>query len=152
MFAACVALYFGWHPLPETAIGCSLHEKYHRGGWRAEPEKIIATADCIRVTIPGPHGVSPGRSYVIQGADQIEALRSWLSARHNLWAGAPILYPHARPRLRFIRPCRTQQPGYDQFIAANEDWLVDGKGKGLLRPICRGEWRELSALVRSSEP
>jgi hypothetical protein len=143
--AGCyAALIFGWHPLPETAIGCYLHKRFHSFHARVESQQLIGNADCINVTIQG-------RDRVIRDATRINALRTWLATRVDLWEENLVsLIDKPGPALLIIRPC-DQRGGYDEYIYANEDWLGVVPGKMLLRPICREEWREVAAIVSSSE-
>jgi len=138
------ALMVGWHPLPETAFGCYLHKTFHSFHAHVESEQLIANADCIKVTIQGRDGV-------IRDVTRINALRSWLKDRVDLWEENLLsLIDKPRPPLLIIRPC-IQRGGYDEYIYANEDWLGVVPGKMLSRPICRGEWREVAAIVSFSE-
>jgi hypothetical protein len=141
---SCAALMFGWHPLPETAVGCYLHKTFHAFHARVESQKLIADGDCIKVSILGRDGV-------IRDATRINALRSWLAARVELWEENLVsLVDKPGPPMLIVRPC-TQGPGPDEYIYANEDWLGVVPGKALMRPICRDEWREVAALVSFSE-
>jgi hypothetical protein len=139
-----VALFFGWHPLPETVVGCYLHKKFHSYHAHVEPERLISNADCITVTIRG-------RAGVIRDVGQINVLHVWLAARADLWEENLVsLIDRPGPPLLTIRRC-TQRNGHDEYIYANEDWLGIVPGKMLSRPICRNEWRELAAIVSFSD-
>jgi hypothetical protein len=134
------ALMFGWHPLPETAVGCYLHKTFHAFNARVESQKLIANADCIKVS-------TLRRDGMIRDATRIKALHSWLATRVELWQENLLsLIDKPGPPVLIIRPC-SQRHDYDEYIYANEDWLGVVPGKALMRPICRNQWREVAALV-----
>lgn len=127
---------FGWHPMPDTVLGCALHVRFH--SWtarREEPHQIIAGADCLKITIDGRTGRMRDRP-------RIAALGTWFAARSDGWQEAPILFGGPTQLTVEVQPC-----GRDQRILANQDWIGVSVGKGFWRPICRDEWRQLIALA-----
>jgi hypothetical protein len=140
--SAFVALLLGWHPFPSTAVGCALHKKFHSFHAPIEPQRIIANTNCITVTLRGRGGV-------IRDVERIHELRSWLAARDELWEENLVtLFDPPGPPLLIIRSCNARDDR-DEYVYASEDWLGFVPGKSLMRPICRGEWREIVALVDS---
>ena len=136
---ACVlALMLGWHPLPDTKLGCSLHITFHSHNLHIEPHRIVS-ADCIDVS-------RSGRDTTIRDAQRIAALRSWLAARTDGWEeNFSLLDQYSEPGLT-IRACSPRRES-DEYIYVNQDWLGFFPGKNLMRPICREEWRQLVDLV-----
>ena len=50
-----VALLFGWHPIPSTALVCSLHKRSHSfsGSPVTKSDNLQLATDCLKVTIFG---------------------------------------------------------------------------------------------------
>ena len=77
--AAYVGLIFGWHPIPSTALGCSLHKRFHSfNGSPVKSENLQMATDCLKVTIFE-------REEIIRDAPTIAAVRVWLDSRSDLW-------------------------------------------------------------------
>jgi hypothetical protein len=70
---------FGWHPIPSTALGCSLHKRSHSfGDFTAMFENSMLATDCFKVTIFG-------QEEIVRDAQKIAAARAWFDARSDLW-------------------------------------------------------------------
>jgi hypothetical protein len=138
--SADVALAIGWHPFPETAIGCSLHKKFHSWKTHVQPERVIAHADCLDITLFE-------REIVITDSHRIDALRSWLTERPDFWGErvGPFDATPGWPSLT-VRDC-TERADSGQKMLGNQDWIAVSGGLGQWHPICRDEWRALVALV-----
>jgi hypothetical protein len=146
----CVALVFGsWHPLPETAFGCSLHKRLHSiGGVSVRAQNTIfptSPTNCLAVTVIE-------NEVVIRDVERIAAIRAWLDARSDGWQENFLSPPDRGVILVKIRRCTTPAGSSESYVYADEDWLGYHPSKRLQRPICRGEWRELAALALGRKP
>jgi hypothetical protein len=66
------ALIFGWHPIPSTALGCSLRKRFHSfHGNPVKSENLQLATDCLRVTILG-------QEEIVRNVQKIAAARAWL--------------------------------------------------------------------------
>ena len=144
--AAYIGLIFGWHPIPTTALGCSLHKRFHSAnGPLVESENLLLATDCLKVTLFG-------REDAIRGAQKIKAIRGWLDSRSDLWVENFLHAPDQGTPLIIIRAC-TRPPGTsDSYVYLEDDWVGFNPGKRLQRPICRGEWREMAAIITATRP
>jgi hypothetical protein len=143
--AAYVGLMFGWHPIPSTALGCSLHKRFHSfNGSPVKSENLGLATDCLKVTMLG-------REDIIRDTQKIATARAWLDARSDLWVENFLNAPEqVMPRI-VIRACN--QPGTsdsDSYVYLNDDWIGFNPSKRHQRPICRGEWREMAAIMSGS--
>jgi hypothetical protein len=139
--AAYVGLLFGWHPIPSTALGCSLHKRFH--SFNGSPVKLQLATDCLKVTISG-------REEIIRDAQKIAAIRAWLDSRSDLWLENFLNGPDEGTPIIEIRACN-QPPGTsDAYVYLDEDWIGFSPSKRHQRPICRGEWREMAAIITRS--
>jgi hypothetical protein len=91
-----VALLFGWHPIPSTAFGCSLH--------------------CLKVTIFG-------REEIIQDAQKIAATGSWLDSRSDLWVENFLTTADQGAPLIVIRACNRPPGPSDVYVCLDDDWI-----------------------------
>jgi hypothetical protein len=141
--AAYVGLMFGWHPIPSTALGCSLHKRFHSfDGSPVKSENLGLATDCLKVTMFG-------REDIIRDASKIATARAWLDARSDLWLENILSAPEQGPPRIVIRACN--QPGTsDSYVYLNDDWIGFDPSKRHQRPICRGEWREMAAIISGS--
>jgi len=85
--SACsfLALSFGWHPLPHTTFGCSLHKKFRAGDGRIDFEQLFPDDDCLIVSEGSAIGRWWTRSKCMRsGRGSETAARSGL----NTWGGS----------------------------------------------------------------
>jgi hypothetical protein len=135
------ALVFGWHPIPSTALGCSLHKRFHSfHGAPVKFENLEVATDCLKVTIHG-------REEIVRDAQKIAAARTWLDSRSDLWVENFLNAPDQSPQVLTIRICTPPQGTWDAYVYLSEDWIGSNPSKRLQRPICRGEWREIAAIL-----
>jgi hypothetical protein len=102
-------------------------------------ENLGLATDCLKVTMFGGEDI-------IRDTQKIATARAWLDARSDLWL-ENILNPPEQviPRI-VIRACN--QPGTSDFyVYLSDDWIGSEPGKRHQRPICRGEWREMAAII-----
>jgi hypothetical protein len=139
------ALIFGWHPVPSTALGCSLHKRFHSfHGNPVKSENLLLATDCLKVT-------TLGREEIVRSAQKIAAARAWLDSRSDLWVENFLNAPDQDSRLLTIRTCSSPPAGTSEaYVYLGEDWIGFNPSKRLQRPICRGEWRELAAILSSN--
>jgi len=140
--AAYIGLIFGWHPIPTTSLGCSLHKRFHSfsGSRVTKSENLQMDTDCLKATIFG-------RDEIIRDAQKIAAVRAWLDSRSELWVENFLNAPHQGNPLIIIRRCN-QPPGTsDSYVCLDENWVGFHPSKRSQRPICRGEWREMAAII-----
>ena len=140
---AYVALMFGWHPIPSTAIGCSLHKRFHSFTGQPVKSEHLRVATCLKVTVLG-------REQIVGDNQKIAAVRAWLDARSDLWIENFINAPEQGEPLIVIRPCHQPAGTSDFYTYVDEDWIGFEPSKRHQRPICRGEWRELAAIITNS--
>ena len=57
--AGYVGIIFGWHPIPSTALGRSLHKRFHSfsGSPVTKSENLGLATDCLEVTTAGREGI-----------------------------------------------------------------------------------------------
>lgn len=140
--AGYVALNAGWHPFPSTALGCSLHKRFHSfsGSPVTKSENLGLATDCLKVTISGGEEI-------VRDAQKIAAVRAWLDSRSDLWVENFLHAPDQNKPLIVIRACN-QPPGTSEtYVYLDEDWIGFNPSKRLQRPICRGEWKEMAAII-----
>ena len=136
------ALIFGWHPIPSTALGCSLHKRFH--SFHGPPVKFEELAtDCLKVTILG-------REEIVRDPQKIAAARGWLESRSDLWVENFLNAPDQSPQVLTIRTCHPPPGTSDAYVYLSEDWIGFNPSKRLQRPICRGEWREIAAILSTA--
>ncbi|MEO8681810.1 MAG: hypothetical protein ABI665_22380 [Vicinamibacterales bacterium] len=145
--AAYVGLVFGWHPIPATALGCSLHKRFHSfsGSPVTKSEDLQLATDCLKVTIFG-------REEIIQDAQKIAAVRAWLDSRSDLWVENFLHAPDQGKPLIVMRGCNQPAGTSDTYVYLDEDWIGLVPSKLYQRPICRGEWREMAAIITAARP
>jgi hypothetical protein len=145
--AGYVGVIFGWHPIPSTALGCSLHERFHwvSGSRVTKSENLQLATDCLRVTIFG-------REEIVRGAQKTAAVREWFDARSDLWIENLVNPPDQGKPLIVIRACNQPPGASDTYVYLDEDWIGFSPSKRYERPICRGEWRELAAIITGARP
>ncbi len=134
--------YFGWHPLPSTALGCSIHKRFHssRGGQTTSAD-LLRVTDCLKVTVAG-------HEQVIRDERTIAAIRAWLEARSDLWAENFLLPLDDSTPVIVLRLCEAGWP----YVSVDENWINASTGKRPQRPICQGEWRTLAAIIERADP
>jgi hypothetical protein len=138
------ALIFGWHPIPSTVLGCSLHKRFHSfHGAPVKFENLQLATDCLKLTIHG-------REEIVRDAQKIAAARAWFDSRSDLWVENFLNAPDPSPQVLTIRTCRPPSGTSDAYVYLSEDWIGSNPSKRLQRPICRGEWRELAAILSSN--
>jgi hypothetical protein len=139
-----VKLVFGWHPIPSTAIGCSLHKKFHSfNGMRMKSENVGLATDCLKAVVQG-------REATVRDQRRITAIRAWFDSRTDLWIENILTTaPDPGPPFIVLRACEAER---DHHVYVNEDWIGYSPSKSHQRPICRGEWRELAAIIGGVEP
>jgi hypothetical protein len=142
-----VADSIGWHPIPATAVGCSLHKRFHSfsGSPVTKPENLQLATDCLEVTIVG-------REEIIRDAQKITTIRAWLDSRSELWVENFLNAPDQGKPLIVIRGCNRPPGMSDSYVYLDEDWIGFNPSKRLQRPICRGEWREMAAIIAAAQP
>jgi hypothetical protein len=144
--AAYVGLIFGWHPIPATVLGCSLHKRFHSfNGSPVKSKNLQLATDCLQVTIFG-------REEIIRDAQKIMAVRAWLDSRSDLWAENVLNAPDRGKPLIVIRACNQRSGTSDTYVYLDEDWIGFNPSKSHRRPICRGEWREMAAIITGGRP
>ena len=145
--AAYVGLIFGWHPIPSTSLGCSLHKRFHSfsGSPVTKSENLGLATDCLKVTISG-------REDIIRDADKIAAVRAWLDSRSDLWIENFLNPPDQGKPLIVIRTCNQPRGTAETYVYVDEDWIGFYPSKRYQRPICRGEWKEMAAIVTGAKP
>lgn len=145
--AAYVGLMFGWHPIPSTALGCSLHKRFHSfsGSPVTKSENLQLATDCLKVTIFG-------REEIIRDAQKIAAVRAWLDSRSDLWVENFLNAPDQGKPLIVIRGCNQPAGTSETYVYLDEDWIGFAPSKRYQRPICRGEWREMAAIITGARP
>ena len=137
---------FGWHPIPTTALGCSLHKRFHSfDGLPVKSENIGLAKDCLKATIFG-------REEMLLDAQKVRAVRAWFDSRSDLWLENIIkgIAPDQGEPLIVIRACDQPSGASDAYVYLNEDWIGSYPGKMHQRPICRGEWRQMAAIIKGS--
>ena len=145
--AAYIGLIFGWHPIPTTTLGCSLHKRFHSfsGSPVTKSENLQLATDCLKVTIFG-------RDEIIRDAQKIGAVRAWLDSRSDLWVENFLNAPDQGKPLIVIRGCNQPAGTSDTYVYLDEDWIGFVPSKRYQRPICRGEWREMAAIITGARP
>jgi len=139
--AAYGAVIFGWHPIPSTALGCSLHKRFHSfHGPPVKSENLQLATDCLKVTILG-------REEIVRNVQKIAAARAWLDSHSDLWVENFLNAPDQGAQLLTIRTCNPHPGRSEAFVYLSEDWIGFHPGKRLQRPICRDEWREMAAIL-----
>jgi len=134
-----MALTLGWHPMPDTVIGCNLHMKFRSGKAQMEPQRIISRADCLNVKVDG-------RVVIVRDRQRITDLEAWFAAHDDRWIELPLVFTGgAGPVVLDIQACSSDKC-YERIVA-NQDWIGMPVGEGFWRPICRDEWRLLIALA-----
>ena len=142
--AAYVGLIFGWHPIPSTALGCSLHKRFHSfNGSPVNSGTLQLATDCLKITIFG-------REESMRDAQKIAAIRAWLDARSDLWVENILNARDQGAPLIVIRACSQPRGTSDAYVYLDEDWIGFFPSKRHQRPICRGEWREMAAIITGS--
>jgi hypothetical protein len=142
-----VALISGWHPIPSTTLGCSLHKRFHSfsGSPVTKSENLGLATDCLKVTISG-------RDQAIRDIQKIAAIRAWFDSRSDLWVENFLNAPDQHKPLIVIRACN-QAPGTSETsVYLDEDWIGLNPSKRFQRPICRGEWKEMAAIITGANP
>jgi len=107
-------------------------------------ENLRLATDCLKVTMFG-------REDIIRDTQKIATARAWLDARSDLWVENFLNAPEQGPPRIVIRPCN--QPGTsdsNSYVYLNDDWIGFDPSKRHQRPICRGEWREMAAILSGS--
>ena len=140
------ALIFGWHPIPSTALGCSLHKRFH--SFHGPPVKfgdLLQATDCLDVTIRG-------REAIVRDTHKIASVRAWFDSRSGLWVENFLSAPDQSPPVLTIRTCDPSPRTSDVYVYLSEDWIGSSPGKRLQRPICRGEWREVADILSADGP
>src|SRR4051812_28697276 len=138
------ALIFGWHPIPSTALGCSLHKRFHSfHGAPVKFENLELATDCLKVTVHG-------RDEIVRDAQKIAAARAWFDSRSDLWVENFLNAPDQSPQLLTIRACNPPPGSSDGYVYLTEDWIGSNPSKRLQRPICRAEWREIAAILSTA--
>jgi hypothetical protein len=139
-----VKLGLGWHPIPSTAIGCSLHKRFHSfNGAPIKSENLGMATDCLKVA-------AGGRETIVRDSLRIAAIRAWFDSRADLWR--ENILTTARdpgPPIIVIRAC---DRGGDHHVYVSQDWIGYVPSKTRRRPVCREEWRELAAIIVGAEP
>jgi hypothetical protein len=139
--AGYVGLIFGWHPIPSTALGCSLHKRFHSfSGSPTKSEDLGLATDCLKVTVSG-------REETIGDAQKIAAVRAWLDSRSDLWVENILNAPNQNKPLIVIRACNQPPGSSEMYVYIDEDWIGFNPSKRYQRPICRGEWKEMAAII-----
>ena len=140
--AAYIGLIFGWHPIPATTLGCSLHKRFHSSSRSpvTKSENLRLATDCLKVTVSG-------REDIIRDAQTIAAVRAWLDSRSDLWVENFLNAPDQGKPLMVIRRCNQPRGTSDTYVYLDEDWIGFVPSKRYQRPICRGEWREMAAIT-----
>jgi hypothetical protein len=140
------ALIFGWQPIPSTALGCSLHKRFHSfHGNPVKSENLPLATDCLRVTILG-------QEEIVRNVHKIAAVRAWLDSRSDLWVENFLNAPDQDAQLLTIRSCSPPAGTSEGYVYLGEDWIGVNPSKRLQRPICRGEWREMAAILSADGP
>jgi hypothetical protein len=137
---AIVALSFGWHPVPNTSLGCALHTHFHEGATDYDAASTLRGAECLVMSI----GAS---DYVLREKEGVSSVSRWLNARRAGW-GENVLHVYASPSTGpfvTLRGC-AQDPEKERVITVSRDWLGVTRGKDMSRPICPEEGAELRAL------
>lgn len=94
-----------------------------------------------------------GREEIIRDAQTIAAVREWLDARSDLWVENFLNAPDQGHPLIVIRACTQPSPGISETsVYLDEDWIGVNPSKRYQRPICRGEWREMAAIIMGARP
>lgn len=115
--AGYTALAFGWHPIPSTALGCSLHKRFN--SW-ADTPRITSTSlglaqDCLEVKIDGT-------PTIVREPERIAAIRAWFDSRSDLWI-ENLFNSAGRGRLRIeIRACN-RSAATDTDVYVTDDWI-----------------------------
>lgn len=138
---AYVKLRSGWHPIPSTAIGCSLHKRFHSfDGRPVRFDNLHLAGDCLKVS-------TLGREEIVTDQKKIAAARAWLDARSNLWIENFLSRQEQPPPTMEIRTCGPVSASTDIYVYLNDDWLGFHPSKRFQRPLCRAEWRELAGIL-----
>jgi hypothetical protein len=147
LVAAYIGLLFGWHPIPTTALGCALHKRFHSfsGSPVTKSENLQLATDCLKVSIFG-------REEIIRDAQKIAVVRAWLDSRSDLWVENFLNAPDQGKPLIVIRGCNQPPETSDTYVYLDEDWIGSVPSKRYQRPICRGEWREMAAIITAARP
>jgi len=145
--AGYVGLIFGWHPIPSTAFGCSLHKRFHSfsGSPVTKSENLGLATDCLKVT-------TSGREEIIRDAQKIAAVRAWLDSRSDLWVENFLNAPDQNKPLIVIRACNQPLGTSETYVYLDEDWIGFNPSKSYQRPICRGEWKQMAAIITGAKP
>ena len=136
-------VYFGWHPLPSTVLGCGVHKRFHssRVSTQVTSENLRLGTDCLKVTVVEPE-------QILRDVGKIAAIRGWLDARSDLWTTNFLMPFEDSPPMVRLRPCNATETYV--VVDENSDHAME-KGRPQ-RPICRGEWRDLAAILARVEP
>src|SRR5215471_17412301 len=93
------ALIFGWHPIPSTALGCSLHKRFHSfHGNPVKSENLLLATDCLKVRVQG-------REEIVRSPQKIAAARAWFDSRSDLWIENFLNARDQNEQLLTIRTC-----------------------------------------------
>ena len=141
-----VAAYVGAYsllmdPIRSTALGCSLHKRFHSfNGSPVKSETLGLATDCLKVTMFE-------REEIIRISDKIAAVRAWSTPIPTSPGLRTLSAPDEGKPLIVVRACN-QPPGTSDFyVYLDEDWIGFFPSKRHQRPICRGEWREMAAII-----
>ena len=102
--------------------------------------------DCLKATIFG-------REEILRDAQKVAAVRAWFDSRSDLWIENIIkgIAPDQGEPLIVIRSCDQPSGTSDtSYVYLNEDWIGFYPSKMHQRPICRGEWRQMAAIIKGS--
>ena len=140
--AGYVGLIFGWHPIPSTALGCSLHKRFHSfsGSPVTKSENLGLATDCLKVTTSGREGI-------VRDPRKIAAVRAWLDSRSDLWVENFLNAPDQNKPLIVIRACN-QPPGTSEtYVYWTKIGLASIRARGTSDPSAvanGGRWRRSS--------
>jgi len=88
-----------------------------------------------------------GREEIVRNVQKIAAARVWLDSRSDLWVENFLNAPDQNAPLLTIRTCNRPRGTSDAYAYLGEDWIGFNPSKRFQRPICRGEWREMAAIL-----
>ena len=108
-------------------------------------EDLQLDTDCLKVTMTG-------REEIMRDTQKIAAVRAWLDSRSELWLENFLHAPDQGPPRIVIRRCNQPTGTSDSYVYLDEDWVGFNPSKRYQRPICRGEWREMAAIITATRP
>ncbi len=108
-------------------------------------QHLQLATDCLNVTIFG-------REELIRDAQTIAALRAWLDSRSDLWIENVLNAPDQGKPVIEMRGCQQPAGTSATYVYLDEDWIGFNPSKRYQRPICRGEWREMAAIITGARP